>query len=182
MVSLNRKIWVCLNTARLMNIKNLCVLSLLLLLTACSAHPGAGGWHAISNDAKFQRLEIRYAGNADFYTQTDDKIAAWRCFWSAADKITASLKCIDASNADNEKTYLFVVNAETKEGILSLDKKVIGGVWLAAANRPAERIRTQRETLKYPSTVGGCAAPIKIIWHPTNYYSCATARTSEAST
>jgi hypothetical protein len=109
-----------------MNIKILCTYFLLLFLAACSAHPGAGGWQAITNDAIFQRLEIRYAGNADFYTRKDDKIAAWRCFWGAADKVTTSLKCIDAGNANNEKTYLFVVNAETKEGILTLGKQELG--------------------------------------------------------
>ena len=88
--------------------------------------PRAGGWQAITIDAIFQRLEIHYAGNADFYTRKDDKIAAWRCFWGAADKVTTSLKCIDAGNANNEKTYLFVVNTETKEGILTLGKQELG--------------------------------------------------------
>ena len=54
------------------------------LLTACSAHPGAGGWGATSNEAMFERLEIRYNGQADFYTRAQDNDAAWRGFLSAA--------------------------------------------------------------------------------------------------
>jgi hypothetical protein len=109
-----------------MNIKKLCASFLLLFLAACSAHPGAGGWHATSSNAKFERLEIRYGGNADFYTNDNDQNAAWRCFWSATDKNTASLKCIDAGDGNNEKTYLFTVNIEAKEGILNLGKQVLG--------------------------------------------------------
>jgi hypothetical protein len=109
-----------------MQIKAFCAFLILFTFGACSPHPGAGGWHATSVDAAFERLEIRYGGNADFYTKDDDKVAAWRCFWSAMDKASTSLKCIDAGNADNEKTYLFVVNAETNEGILSFGKQVLG--------------------------------------------------------
>ncbi len=122
-----------------MKIRALGTFFMLLILVACSPHPGAGGWHATSSDAKFERLEIRYGGNADFYTNDDDKIAAWRCFWSAADKATASLKCVDAGNASNEKTYLFVVGKNTREGVLKLGEQVLGLYsWQAPTDPPQE--------------------------------------------
>lgn len=105
---------------------NYILLPLILILNACSPHPGAGGWHAMDKETKFQRLEIRYAGNADFYKKYDDKVAAWRCFWGAADKVTANLKCVDAANANNEQTYLFIVDKEAREGVLQLEEQILG--------------------------------------------------------
>jgi hypothetical protein len=114
------------------------LLPLILILNACSPHPGAGGWHAMDKDAKFQRLEIRYAGNADFYINDNDKVAAWRCFWGAADKVTAHLKCIDAGNANNEQTYLFVVDKEAREGVLQLEERVLGRYGWQTPTAPPE--------------------------------------------
>lgn len=114
-------------------------LALTLILSACSPHPGAGGWQATDADAKLQRLEIRYAGNADLYTQKEDVVAAWRCFWGAADKNIANLKCVDASNADNEKTYLFVVNKETNQGVLKLGEQILGRYNWQPPTEPVEQ-------------------------------------------
>jgi len=114
-------------------------LPLTLLLSACSPHPGAGGWQAIDKEAIFQRLEIRYAGNADLYTQNQDTVAAWRCFWGAVDKTIASLKCVDAGNADNEKNYSFSVDKQSKEGVLKLGEQVMGRYsWQPPTDPPEE--------------------------------------------
>ncbi len=122
-----------------MRIKTPGTLAVLLFLSACSAHPGAGGWYAISENAVFERLEIRYAGNADFYTKSENNIAAWRCFWGAAGKQTASLKCVDAGNANNEKTYLFVVDKESREGTLKLGEQILGHYgWQPPTDPPEE--------------------------------------------
>ena len=122
-----------------MNIRATSTFFMLFTLVACSPHTGAGGWRATSVDTAFERLEIRYGGNADFYTKDDDKVAAWRCFWSAMDKATASLKCVDAGNADNEKTYLFVVDKNTREGVLKLGEQDLGLYsWQAPTDPPQE--------------------------------------------
>ncbi len=39
---------------------------LLLTLNACTPHPSSGGWRATSADPLFERLEVRFNGNADF--------------------------------------------------------------------------------------------------------------------
>ena len=115
------------------------LLPLLFIVSACSPHPGSGGWRSTSTDARFERLEIRYAGNADFYTKNDDKIAAWRCFWGTSDKQIASLKCIDAGDANNEKTYSFSVDEQTKIGSLLLDDQILGHYnWQPPTDPPEE--------------------------------------------
>ena len=85
----------------------------LTLLSACSPHPGAGGWKATSSDATFERLEVRYNGQADFYTSSEDTASTWRCFWGVEDKQTTNLKCVEAADTTNEQTYLLLVNTQT---------------------------------------------------------------------
>ena len=97
-----------------------------LMLSACSPHPGAGGWAAITDSAPFERLEIRFNGQADLYTLKDDKKAAWRCFWAAKDDETAQMKCVEANNANNEQVYWFRADKESKEGSLIFGKQVLG--------------------------------------------------------
>lgn len=110
---------------------------LMLTLAACSPHPSAGGWHALDGSMRFQRLEIRYDGSADFYTHAEDKTAAWRCFWSAINSLESSLKCVDAGNADNEKYYSFSAQPDQKLGNLKLDGKTLGRYgWQPPAERP----------------------------------------------
>jgi hypothetical protein len=117
--------------------KNTGIFIILTMLAACSPHPGAGGWKAISGDALFEKLEIRFAGNADFYTRTDDETAAWRCFWAAQNKQLARLKCVEAANADNEQEYIFMVDADGGPGTLKLGDTVVGIYqWQSPAAQP----------------------------------------------
>ncbi len=102
------------------------LVGLLLVLTACSAHPGAGGWRAASDDAAFERLEIRYDGRADFYTYTADKKAAWRCFWAAADKHTVGLKCINAADDTMERKFQLIVDASGYKAELKQGENALG--------------------------------------------------------
>ena len=108
-----------------MRIRFLAVITSLLTLAACSAHPGAGGWHATSDDAPFSRLDIRYDGKAEFYMKTADTNAAWRCFWSKAGKQTIDLKCIEAKS-DIEKKYQLKVEQNTQRASLILAGQLLG--------------------------------------------------------
>ena len=120
-----------------MQIKTPGILVFLTMLAACSPHPGVGGWRAISVDALFEQLEIRYAGNADFYTRINDETAAWRCFWAAQSKEIAHLKCVEASNTDNEQEYTFLVDKDSGAGTLKRREKVVGIYqWQLAAAQP----------------------------------------------
>lgn len=106
--------------------KLICLAPLLMVLNACSPHPGSGGWRATSADPLFERLEVRFNGNADFYTKTNDETAAWRCFWGTADKQTAELKCIQASDGEVEKKYILRVDEGGQAATLELDSQVLG--------------------------------------------------------
>ena len=107
---------------------------LLLILNACSPHPGSGGWRATSAEPLFERLEVRFNGNADFYTISSDEVAAWRCFWGAEDNQTLGLKCIQASNGDNEKEYALIVEEGKQIATLEQDGNVLGRyTWQAPA-------------------------------------------------
>ena len=111
----------------------------LLILTACSPHPTAGGWIAIIDDAAFERLEIRYNGRADLYTLKGDSSAAWRCFWAAKDETTAQMKCVEASNADNEQIYWFRADKASKEGSLTFGEQLLGRYsWQPPTDPPEE--------------------------------------------
>lgn len=112
----------------------LLILPLLLFLGACSPHPGSGGWRATSAEPLFERLEVRFNGNADFYTKINDEAAAWRCFWSAEGNQTLELKCIQASNGDNEKEYALIVEEGGQTATLERGNNVLGSyIWQAPA-------------------------------------------------
>ena len=112
---------------------------LLSILTSCTPHPGAGGWVAISDNAALERLEIRYNGQADLYTKTDDIDAAWRCFWAAKDKQTAHMKCVAAGQAGHEEIYWFTAAKDTREGTLLRGEQLVGGYrWQPPTDPPEE--------------------------------------------
>lgn len=100
--------------------------TLLFLLSACSAHPGAGGWRATSEDAEFNHIEIRYDGKADLFLNKEDTLAAWRCFWGKVDQQTISLQCKQASDAKREQKYRLSVDSDTGIATLLLNDLVIG--------------------------------------------------------
>ncbi len=108
-----------------MQTKPLLIFSL-LLLSACSPHPVAGGWKADSSAAAFAHLEISYNGQATFHTNAPTEEAAWRCFWGAEDKKIAHLKCVQASNAEVEKTYRLVANKAEQTAELTLNGQSLG--------------------------------------------------------
>lgn len=99
---------------------------LLLVLNACSPHPSSGGWSATSADALFERMEVRFNGNADLYTKSSDETAAWRCFWSAIDKQTAELKCVQASDGEIEKIYALTVDEGGQAATLEQGNQILG--------------------------------------------------------
>jgi len=110
--------------------KKLLLLFPMMLLGACSAHPGAGGWRASSADAAFERLEIRYDGRADFYTHSADKNAAWRCFWASADERTVGLKCVNAADDTMERQFQLFVDAGGRNAVLKQGENALGEyVW-----------------------------------------------------
>ena len=83
--------------------KTLLVLSI-ILISACSPHPGTGTWLAENNKAEISKLVVNYDGKAEIYLN-DSKKAEWHCFWAGLDKKELSLTCTPASNPDNEESF-----------------------------------------------------------------------------
>ena len=96
------------------------------LLTACTPHPGAGGWGAATDDATFARLEIRYNGQAEFFLTKEETIPAWRCFWGGEDKFRANMKCVNAANDKDERVFILLVDESRKQAELLQGQQSLG--------------------------------------------------------
>lgn len=94
------------------------------LLAACSPHPGAGKWKAVSdNELGIEDLSILYEGKAEFVTTKKDS-AVWHCFWGKKDKNAAAMKCVPSSDPERREAYEFIVQSDER-GELLYQEKVI---------------------------------------------------------
>lgn len=86
------------------------MLSIALLLSACSPHPAAGVWQATEdNDYGVSKLIVSFDGKAEFVTSKLDS-TSWHCFWGATGKQQASLDCSSSTNAEQEERFILTVN------------------------------------------------------------------------
>jgi hypothetical protein len=113
--------------------------ALVLLLTACSPHPGAGNWQSSGEAgaqfmAEFSRLEVGYEGRTDIFNRERAQRAAAgetngairRCFWHGVDAQTISLSCVQADNTDIEESYQLRVSADNAMAELIKGEVVVG--------------------------------------------------------
>ena len=114
------------------------LLTTLVLLTACTPHPGAGGWGATSSDAAFARLEIRYNGQAEFFTNAGDHSPAWRCFWGGENKFRTNMKCINAANDQDERVFILLVDENRQQAELLQGQQSLGQYAWQPPTGPAE--------------------------------------------
>ena len=99
---------------------SLFLLSITLLLCACSPHPAAGVWKATEdNDYGITKLVVAFEGRADFVTRKLDN-ATWHCFWAVTGKQEASLDCTSSLNPEQEETFLLTIN---NQGLAELRHK-----------------------------------------------------------
>ncbi|WP_198264042.1 hypothetical protein [sulfur-oxidizing endosymbiont of Gigantopelta aegis] len=111
------------NYKRALNI--LFFIIVLVTLTACSPHPGAGKWKADkANELNVSIINVLFEGTADFYTEGKDE-SIRRCFWSAIAPQTMSMQCVYSDNTDKKAAYQFVVT-DKGHATLSQDEQVIG--------------------------------------------------------
>lgn len=96
-----------------------------LMLSACSPHPGAGNWEADGkNTLNIAQINITFEGTADFFLAgKDDSIR--RCFWSAAGERTLHMQCVHSDQTDLKENYQFLVS-ETGQAQLSQNEQLIG--------------------------------------------------------
>ena len=94
------------------------------LLSACSPHPSAGKWKAISeNEFGISDISILFDGKAEFTTAGKDA-AVWHCFWGGKSKSEATMNCVPSTDADRRETYQFVVDG-AEQGRLFQQGKLI---------------------------------------------------------
>ena len=94
------------------------------LIAACSPHPSAGEWKAISdNEFGIEYLNILFEGKAEFATAKND-IAIWHCFWGGESKTVAAMNCAPSTDTERREEYQFVVDS-AEHGQLIHQGKVI---------------------------------------------------------
>ncbi len=85
-----------------------------VVLVACSPHPGAGEWKAVSDNALgIVDLNIQFDGKAEFATTKKDA-AVWHCFWGKGGESTATMKCVPSSDPERRELYQFVAHGEER--------------------------------------------------------------------
>ena len=86
---------------------SLFLLSIAMLLSACSPHPAAGVWKtAEDNNYGITKLVLSFEGRADFVTGKLNN-ATWHCFWANTGKQEASLDCTSSLNPEQEEAFFF---------------------------------------------------------------------------
>ena len=94
------------------------------LLAACSPHPSAGKWKAISdNEFGIKDLSILFEGKAEFVTTKKD-IASWHCFWGGESKTVATMTCSPSSDEERRGTYQFVVDSADQGQLIHQGKAI----------------------------------------------------------
>lgn len=113
------------------------ILSISLLLSACSPHPAAGVWKATEdNGYGISRLVVGFDGRADFVTRKLDN-ASWHCFWAMSGKQEATLDCSSSLNADQEERFILSVN---EQGFAQLQhKSQIAGTFQRLNENPSPK-------------------------------------------
>ena len=83
-------------------------------LAACSPHPSAGKWKAVSDNVfGIADLSLQFDGKAEFATTKKD-IAVWHCFWGKSGESRATMKCVPSSDPERRELYEFVVQDEKR--------------------------------------------------------------------
>ena len=89
---------------------SLFLLSIAMLLSACSPHPAAGVWKtAEDNNYGITKLVLSFEGRADFVTGKLNN-ATWHCFWANTGKQEASLDCTSSLNPEQEEAFFLTIN------------------------------------------------------------------------
>ena len=89
---------------------SLFLLSIAMLLSACSPHPAAGVWKtAEDNNYGITKLVLSFEGRADFVTGKLNN-ATWHCFWANTGKQEVSLDCTSSLNPEQEEAFFLTIN------------------------------------------------------------------------
>ncbi len=85
-------------------------ISSILLLTACSRHPGTGVWITdTDNLLGIKKLVVGFEGRAKFVSTKPEK-ADWHCFWRGSKEKELLLDCSASTNPDKKQSYFLTIN------------------------------------------------------------------------
>lgn len=88
----------------------LLLLSVTMLLSACTPHPASGVWQTTEDNVYgISRLVVGFEGRANFVTTKLDN-ATWHCFWSATSKQETELNCKPSTDSEQEETFILTIN------------------------------------------------------------------------
>ena len=88
------------------------LLSLSLLLTGCSGHPGTGHWVASQANAEgYWILVVEFDGKAKVLTKSDGK-PKMGCYWKASSEDTLLLQCATEENPETPEDYQLKVDGD----------------------------------------------------------------------
>ena len=87
-------------------------ISSILLLTACSRHPGTGVWITdTDNQLGIEKLVVGFEGRARFFSTKPEK-TDWHCFWGRSKEKELLLDCSPSTNPDKKQSYFLRINDE----------------------------------------------------------------------
>ena len=85
-------------------------ISSILLLTACSRHPGTGVWKTeTDNQLGIKKIVVGFEGKAVFVSTKPDN-TNWHCFWRGSKEKELLLECTPSTDPDKEQTFFLNVN------------------------------------------------------------------------
>ena len=118
-------------------LRSVLLLCIILAISACSPHPGAGTWKADGdNSLKISSIKIIFEGTADFFSSKNESEnkskdeeeninTIYRCFWSASGENQMQMQCIHSDDIEKKETFHFTI-IETGQGKLSRNEHLIG--------------------------------------------------------
>ena len=105
--------------------QSIVLISLILLLAACSPHPGSGIWEAVGENGNgFTKMVIQFNGRVEMFAPDKEK-AVIRCFWAGEDAESISMDCVKA-DTDEKLKYGLRVNPTKQTADLLKSGKVVG--------------------------------------------------------
>ena len=101
------------------------LLSISLVLIACSPHPGSGEWLArAEGNYRFSRLKVEFDGKAYLFVPNKEDHQL-RCFWAGESASLISMDCILNDPSERRSVYQFRV-VDQRSGELMTNGNVVG--------------------------------------------------------
>ena len=84
----------------------------MLLLAACSPHPGSGIWLPLDDrDNPYTRLEVLFEGRAELFV-SGREAHLYRCFWGGINSDSLRMDCVSADDEAVKPAFTFRVAAD----------------------------------------------------------------------